>query len=75
MFFSILWISFLLGVTMLPVGCGSKDGDHSKEAESEHGEEESPSGASFKPGKGIILNEPSVVAVARGQNKILAVGF
>ena len=29
----------------------------------------------FLPGKGIILNEPSVVAVARGQNKILAVGF
>ncbi|MBI4093893.1 rod shape-determining protein [Candidatus Kaiserbacteria bacterium] len=26
------------------------------------------------PGKGIVLNEPSVVAVAQGENKILAVG-
>lgn len=26
------------------------------------------------PGKGIVLNEPSVVAVAHGENKILAVG-
>ena len=53
---SILWISFLITITMLPMGCGSKDGDHGKEkAESEHGEEESPSGASFKAGKGITL--------------------
>lgn len=28
----------------------------------------------YAPGKGVILNEPSVVAVAQGQNKILAVG-
>jgi rod shape-determining protein MreB len=28
----------------------------------------------FVPGKGIVLNEPSVVAVAQGENKILAVG-
>lgn len=28
----------------------------------------------FIPGKGIILNEPSVVAVARPENKIMAVG-
>ncbi len=43
---------------MLPLGCGSKEGDHGKEkAESEQGEEESPSGASFKPGKGITLKE------------------
>ncbi len=29
----------------------------------------------FMPGKGIILNEPSVVAVSEHDNKILAVGF
>lgn len=28
----------------------------------------------YVPGKGIVLNEPSVVAVAHGENKILAVG-
>ena len=28
----------------------------------------------FVPGKGIVLNEPSVVAVSVGDNKILAVG-
>ncbi len=28
----------------------------------------------FLPGKGVVLNEPSVVAVSQGQNKILAVG-
>src|SRR3989338_2210033 len=28
----------------------------------------------FLPGKGIVLNEPSVVAVAERENKILAVG-
>lgn len=28
----------------------------------------------FAPGKGVVLNEPSVVAVSQGQNKILAVG-
>ncbi len=28
----------------------------------------------FVPGKGIVLNEPSVVAVSHGDNKILAVG-
>lgn len=28
----------------------------------------------FSPGKGIVLNEPSVVAVSKGDNKILAVG-
>ena len=27
------------------------------------------------PGKGIILNEPSVVAVSEQDNKILAIGF
>jgi rod shape-determining protein MreB len=29
----------------------------------------------FKPGKGIILNEPSVVAVSEVDNKVLAVGI
>ena len=29
----------------------------------------------FVPGKGIVLNEPSVVAVSQFNNKILAVGF
>src|SRR6185503_3649653 len=29
----------------------------------------------FLPGKGIILNEPSVVAVSEKDNKILAIGF
>ncbi len=28
----------------------------------------------FVPGKGVVLNEPSVVAVAQGSNKILAIG-
>jgi len=28
----------------------------------------------FVPGKGIVLNEPSVVAVAKGENRVLAVG-
>jgi rod shape-determining protein MreB len=28
----------------------------------------------FVPGRGIVLNEPSVVAVSESQNKILAVG-
>lgn len=29
----------------------------------------------FAPGRGIVLNEPSVVAVSRSENKILAVGL
>jgi len=29
----------------------------------------------FKPGKGIVLNEPSVVAVSETDNKVLAVGL
>ena len=28
----------------------------------------------FLPGKGIVLNEPSVVAVSKGENRVLAVG-
>ncbi len=56
--FSILRISIIMGVTILPLGCGSKEGDHGKEkAESGHEEEESPSGASFKAGKGIIFKD------------------
>ena len=29
----------------------------------------------FLPGKGIVLNEPSVVAVSEQDNKILAIGI
>ena len=29
----------------------------------------------FLPGKGVVLNEPSVVAVSEQDNKILAIGF
>jgi len=56
-------IGFLIGITVLPVGCGcgqkesSNHGHKNEKAESEHGEEESPSGASFKPGKGIVFKE------------------
>jgi len=39
-----------LAVTMLPAGCGNKESGG-------HGEEESPSGASFKPGKGVYLTD------------------
>ncbi|MGH7175540.1 MAG: rod shape-determining protein, partial [Minisyncoccia bacterium] len=28
----------------------------------------------FVPGKGVVLNEPSVVAVSRGNNKVIAIG-
>lgn len=28
----------------------------------------------FVPGKGVVINEPSVVAVARGSNKVVAIG-
>ncbi len=41
-----------LVVTLLPMGCGPKE---SGSKEEERGHEESPSGASFKPGKGIML--------------------
>jgi len=48
----------MLSVATLSVGCGRKESDHGKEhAEHGHGEEESPSGASFKPGKGILLHD------------------
>lgn len=59
----LLFHLMLIGMTVLPVGCGcdhkgTDNRGHDKEkAESEHGEEESPSGASFKPGKGIILKD------------------
>ena len=29
----------------------------------------------FVPGKGVVLNEPSVVAVAKGTNRVLAIGM
>ena len=55
---TLLWMSIIIGVTTFPLGCGSKAGDHGKEtAESGHGEDESPSGASFKPGKGVIVQD------------------
>jgi rod shape-determining protein MreB len=28
----------------------------------------------FVPGKGVVLNEPSVVAVSKEKNKVLAIG-
>ncbi len=40
----------VLAVTLLPMGCSPKESEGNKE---EHAE--SPSGASFKPGKGIVL--------------------
>ncbi len=56
----------LFSLALLPIGCGCQkksENQHTEESghekdkseESEHGEEESPSGASFKPGKGVIL--------------------
>ncbi len=55
----ILWISIVIGATALPLSCGRKEGDHGKEkaASGGHSEEESPSGASFKPGKGILFTD------------------
>ncbi|MDP3920374.1 MAG: efflux RND transporter periplasmic adaptor subunit [Candidatus Omnitrophota bacterium] len=54
----ILWISIIIGVAMLPLGCGRKEDNHGKEkVESGHSDEESPSGATFKAGKGITLSE------------------
>lgn len=61
---SITLLSALLAVSLL-VGCGHKEGDghdHSKEAghDKDDGrghEEASPSGASFKAGKGVIVTE------------------
>lgn len=47
---SILWLSLMMGVVLLPLGCGHKEGESG-----EH--EESPSGASFKEGKGITVKE------------------
>ncbi len=53
----LLWISIMIGVVTLPLGCGRKGGDHPSQTESGSGKEESPSGASFKTGKGITLKE------------------
>ena len=44
----IYFIAFV--VVMLPIGCGNKENGG-------HGEEESPSGASFKPGKGVSFTD------------------
>lgn len=54
---SFLLIWMLVGVTILPLGCGKE-----KARSGGHEEEESPSGASFKPGKGVMLtNETSKI--------------
>lgn len=63
-------IPALLVAASLFVGCGRKESDAHKEGDGhdhgaekaegkgdEHGHEESPSGASFKPGKGVIFTE------------------
>ncbi len=42
---------------MLPFGCGQKESGKEVAESEEHGEEESPSGASFKQGKGVMLTE------------------
>ena len=53
----------LLAVMILGIGCGRKEGDDHKEDSAQTEEkghedhEESPSGASFKPGKGITLTD------------------
>ena len=62
---SIALVSALLAAGSLLGGCGHKEGDghdHGKEAghgkDDGHGhEEESPSGASFKAGKGVSVTE------------------
>ncbi len=43
-----LYVPMLFSIALLPMGCGCQK-------KSGHGEEESPSGASFKPGKGVML--------------------
>lgn len=64
--FSLLWIGIFTGIILFPLGCGSKKEDHSEDKEHEHtegeageghAEEESPSGASFKAGKGVTLTD------------------
>ena len=49
-----------LTLTLLPAGCGPKESgnhDSNKNEGKEEAHEESPSGASFKPGKGVILTD------------------
>ena len=48
-------VSLLLVAASLIVGCGQRERDDKNEARGH--EEESPSGAAFKPGKGIMLTE------------------
>lgn len=58
--FYLLRLGILIGVGLLPLGCGSKKDDghgQNEKAESGEHEEESPSGATFKAGKGITLTE------------------
>lgn len=63
-------IPALVVTALLFVGCGRKESDAHKEGDGhahgaekaegkgdEHGHEESPSGASFKPGKGVMLTD------------------
>lgn len=63
-----LHVFMLVSLALLPIGCGcqkennnqhkEEDGhDHGKEKSEEAEHEESPSGASFKPGKGITLTD------------------
>lgn len=61
--FFLLRMGMLVGIALLPMGCGcghketEKHGHDKEKSESGHKEEESPSGAAFKPGKGITLKE------------------
>lgn len=48
----IVFVWALLAITILGAGCGRKEGYNPHEEKSE-----SPSGASFKPGKGVILTD------------------
>jgi len=58
--FIFLYVRILIfaSLTTFSWGCGSKESEYGEgKAESGHGEEESPSGASFKAGKGIIFKD------------------
>lgn len=50
-----LYGAILFSLALLPVGCGCQKKGESHQGESGHEEEGSPSGASFKAGKGVIL--------------------
>lgn len=61
--FPLFWIWISISVTLIPLGCGARESDRpdhkGKETveSEEHVEDESPSGASFKPGKGVMLTD------------------